>query len=85
MSESLALPGPVVPPSEAERLACERMASISTEGCEEKAKAAKLKATLLFDKSEPTEVPEFVRRQNAAEQSSIQSEIARLQQKPEAV
>jgi hypothetical protein len=57
---------------------CERLATISTDGCEEKAKAAKLKATLMFDTPEPTVVPEFVARQNAVERSIIQAEIDAL-------
>lgn len=81
MNEELAVPRPVVSPSEAERIACERMASISTEGCEEKAKTAKLKATLMFDKLEPTLVPEFVARQNAAEQLKLAVQIDVLQKR----
>jgi hypothetical protein len=78
MNEELALPRPVVPPSDVEREACERMATITIDGCEEKAKVVKLKATLTFDKPEPTEVPTFVVRQNAAERSRIQAEIDAL-------
>ena len=78
MSEELAVPRPVIPPSDAEREACERLATISTDGCEEKAKAAKLKATLTFDKPEPTPVPTFLERANATEQSRIRAEIDRL-------
>jgi hypothetical protein len=35
-------------------------------------------ATLGFDKSEPTPIPKFVSRANAADQSRIQADIARL-------
>lgn len=83
MNEELAVPRPVVPPSDVEREACERMASIRTDGCEEQAKAAKLKATLAFDKSEPTHVPEFVARQNAVEQQKIHADIDQMMKKPE--
>jgi hypothetical protein len=83
MNEELAVPRPVVPPSDAEREACERMASISIEGCEEKAKAAKLKATLMFDKPKPISVPEFVTRQNQAEREKLEAQIEALQKRSE--
>jgi len=79
MSEELAVARPVVPPSDIEREACERMARISTEGCEEKAKAAKLRATLTFDAPEPTLVPEFVTRQNQSEREKLQRAIDALE------
>lgn len=79
MNEELAVPRPVIAPSDAEREACERLATISTDGCEEKAKAAKLKATLTFSDAEPSlETPEWLRRSNALEQEKIQQTIDEL-------
>lgn len=72
-------------PASAEEIAAVELVSrLCTDGVE--AKAAKLKAdsTLTFDKPEPTSVPTFVERQNAADQSRIQSEIDKLMKKPEA-
>jgi hypothetical protein len=50
----------------------------------ERAAAIKQKAALQFEsKIEPTEIPDFVAAQNAAQQSVLQKEIDRLQRKPE--
>ena len=79
MSEELAVPRPVVPPSDVEREACERMATITIDGCEDQAAKLKERAMLMFDKPEPTPTPPtFVVRQNAAERSRIQAEIDAL-------
>lgn len=79
MSESLALPGPVVPPSDVECEACERMATINVDGCEDKAAKVKERATLTFDKPEPIPpAPTFVVRQNTADRARIQAEIDAL-------
>ena len=51
MNEELAVPRPVVPPSDVEREACERMATINVNGCEDKAAKVKERATLTFDKN----------------------------------
>jgi len=79
MNEELAVPRPVIPPSDAEREACERMATINVDGCEDKAAKLKERARLTFDKLEPTPpAPTFVERQNAVERSRIQAEIDAL-------
>ena len=78
MSEQLAVPGPVIEPSAEEKSAVALMAQISTDGVEARAKKLKDAATLAGLPTEPTEVPQFVERQNAAERSRIQAEIDAL-------
>src|SRR5208283_41810 len=69
---------PVIAPSDVERNACELMSTISTDGCEEKAKAAKLKATLSTLTSESIPAPIFLARANAAECEKLAEEIDAL-------
>jgi hypothetical protein len=83
MNEELAVPRPVVPPSDVEREACERLAGMTADGSEVAAAKIKRKATLTFDKSEPTLVPEFIARQNAAEQLKLAAQIDALQKRSE--
>jgi hypothetical protein len=56
---------------------------MTADGSEEKAAQIKAKATLMFDESEPTPVPEFVARQNAAEQLKLAAQIDALQKRSE--
>lgn len=79
----LAVPAPVIPPSDVEKAATELMAKISTDGCVEVAARIKAKATLAFDTTEPTEVPDFLLRKNAEEQAKIQQQLAILQERSE--
>lgn len=78
MNEELAVPRPVIAPSDVEREACERLATISTDGVEARAKKLKEAATLSGLPTEPTEVPEFIRRSNASQQLKIQQTIDEL-------
>lgn len=79
MNEELAVPRPVIAPSDAEREACERLATISTDGCEEKAKAAKLKATLTFSDAEPSPAPPtWLQRQHDSRVKALEADILRL-------
>jgi hypothetical protein len=78
MNEELAVPRPVMPPSDVEREACDRLAQMTADGVEAKAAQIKAKATLTFDKSEPTEIPEFIARQNAAERLKLTAQIDAL-------
>jgi len=75
----LAVPAPVLEPSDAEKQAVALMSTVSIDGCEEKAAKLKAGATLMFDKPEPTpSAPTFLARANAAEQSRIQAKIDAL-------
>ena len=80
MNEELAVPRPVIAPSDAEREAVELMSRISTEGCGEKAAKLKENATLSLP-TEPTPVPEFVTRKVQADRERIEAEIATLRER----
>jgi hypothetical protein len=86
MNEELAVPRTVVPPSDVEREACDRLATMTTDGCEAKAAQIKAASALMFEKKiEPVEVPEFVSRQNASDMATIQAAIGQMTKKPETV
>jgi hypothetical protein len=81
---NLAVPAPVLPVSDVEKQAVELMKSrLRTDGVETIAARIKADAALMFDRPEPTLVPEFVARKNAVEQEKIQVEIDRLTRKSE--
>ncbi len=79
MSNQLAVPGPVIEPSDEEKSAVALMAQISTDGAEARAARLKADATLSTLTTGPTEVPTFVMRKNEAEVERLQAEIDALQ------
>ena len=81
MSNELALPGPVIEPSDVERAAVALMAQIGTDGVEARAKKLKEASTLAFDKPEPIEVPAFVARKIDAETTDLEAQIDALQKR----
>ena len=76
-----AIPLPVIPVSDAEKAALiELIPKLSTEGCEAKAALIKRSAAVMFDRTEATEVPTFLERQNSEEQKKIESQLAELRE-----
>lgn len=74
----LAVPRPIIAPSDAEREAVALMSTMSTEGCEEKAKAARLKATLTSDAEPSPAPPIWLQRQHDEDVLAIQQKIDQL-------
>jgi hypothetical protein len=74
-NSALAVPAPVIPPSDVEKTAIELMST--------RTYRSRVQTPEVQTPEPPTPVPDFIRLQNAAEQSEIQKEIDRLQSRPE--
>lgn len=77
MSEGVLRPTPR-PVSDEEQRAVALMSTMSTDACEERAARLKADATLSTLTSEPTPVPTFLERRNAAEQAELHAAIDAL-------